>query len=85
MSLNIKSERVHALAREAAEALGTSQTSAVEQALVEMLERHRQAAAPDVRRRVTAILEDVDRLLGDDDRVALRRHDDLYDHRGLPA
>ena len=37
MSLNIKSERVHALAREAARITGRSQTSAVEEALTRLL------------------------------------------------
>jgi antitoxin VapB len=37
MSLNIKNERVHALARQAAELTGRSQTSAVELALKELL------------------------------------------------
>lgn len=37
MSLNIKSERVHALAREAARVTGKSQTGAVEEALTRLL------------------------------------------------
>ena len=37
MGLNIKNERVHELAREAARLIGTSQTSAIEQALEAML------------------------------------------------
>ncbi|WP_370289028.1 type II toxin-antitoxin system VapB family antitoxin [Nocardioides sp.] len=37
MSLNIKNERVHALAREAARITGKSQTSVIEEALVRLL------------------------------------------------
>lgn len=37
MSLNIKNERVHDLAREAARLTGQSQTSVIEQALRQML------------------------------------------------
>ena len=40
MSMNIKNERVHALARQAAQLTGRSQTSAVELALEELLRRH---------------------------------------------
>lgn len=86
MSLNIKSERVHALAREAAEQLGMSQTSVVEEALVQLLARHRSATQETVEARVRAILDDFDRRLTDQDRAAMRRHEEeLYDERGLPA
>ena len=40
MSLNIKNERVHELARQAAKATGRTQTGAVELALEELLRRH---------------------------------------------
>ena len=40
MGLNIKNERVHELAREAARVTGGSQTSAIEQALVALLREH---------------------------------------------
>ncbi|MGA8047616.1 MAG: type II toxin-antitoxin system VapB family antitoxin [Dermatophilaceae bacterium] len=40
MSLNIKNERVHALARQAAQLTGRSQTGAVELALEELLRSH---------------------------------------------
>lgn len=40
MALNIKNERVHALAREAARMTGGSQTSAIEQALELLLREH---------------------------------------------
>jgi len=85
MSMNIKSEHVHALAREAARVLDTSQTGAVEQALVELLERHRAAGAAGRRSRVDQVLGDLDARLSDADRVALRAHGELYDDLGLPA
>lgn len=40
MALNIKNERVHDLARQAARVIGGSQTSAIEQALVLFLREH---------------------------------------------
>lgn len=48
MSLNIKNERVHALARQAAQLTGRSQTSAVELALEQLLRSH--GVDPDNRR-----------------------------------
>jgi antitoxin VapB len=86
MSLNIKSERVHALAREAAQQLGMSQTSVVEEALVQLLARHRLDTHETVETRVRAILDDFDRHLTDVDRAAMRRDmEELYDEGGLPA
>jgi antitoxin VapB len=85
MSLNIKNPRVHALAREAARRFGMSQTSVIEEALVRMLATHDEASGAGRQARVEALLADVDRHLTDDQRAALRRHDDLYDGAGLPA
>jgi antitoxin VapB len=84
MALNIKNERVHELAREAAQRLGTSQTSAIEQALEELLARHRDEVAEEERwARVRRTLAEFDRLL---DGKPLMDHDDLYDKEtGLPA
>lgn len=90
MSLNIKNERVHALAREAARRTGKSQTSVIEEALVKLLadlgadpaaaERQRRLdIIRDVQLRVAALPEATgeDRILSDDD---------LYDPTtGLPA
>lgn len=88
MSLNIKNERVHELAREAAQVLGTTQTSAIEEAL-RLLLRER-GADPDESLR-TARLQ---RLLRMGERFrreeaggpsGVRRIDDLYDPAtGLP-
>lgn len=85
MSLNIKNERVHALAREAAARTGKSQTSVIEQALEELLERTRDQESGRLRR-----LEQVDRLLDDmHARIAasgpLMDINDLYDENGLPV
>lgn len=92
MSLNIKNEHVHALAREAARRAGTSQTSAIEKALEEYLSRlettdDRAAATGDVRRdRVDQVLADVDAIVTDADRRRLRElQESLYDDSGLPA
>ena len=88
MGLNIKNERVHDLAREAARVTGRSQTGAIEEALVRLLReydadpsRARTAAKVDlVRGVVAAYLADV----GDDDRE-ITRVEDLYDDTtGLP-
>lgn len=61
MSLNIKNERVHALARQAAELTGRSQTGAVELALEQLLRDHgidpddgRARIKVDLARRITA-------------------------------
>ncbi len=85
MSLNIKNPRVHELAREAAQRFGMSQTSVIEEALVRMLAAHHQASAEAVEASVHELLAKIDRQLSDEDRRALRGHDQLYDERGLPA
>ncbi|WP_159622784.1 type II toxin-antitoxin system VapB family antitoxin [Ruania rhizosphaerae] len=82
MSLNIKNERVHELAREAARRAGTSQTSAIEAALEQYLRSFDATTA-------AARSADLDFLLHD---VRTRLHaagaslstDDLYDDQGLP-
>jgi antitoxin VapB len=91
MSLNIKNERTHALVRRLADLTGTSQTSAVEDAvqrrLDEVLREQRDADDDQARRRarVDLILTDVRADLTDADRALLRGADaDLYDEAGLP-
>ncbi len=92
MSLNIKNDHVHSLAREAARRTGRTQTSVIETALEQFV------AALDVadgtaerelgrrRDRTARILAEVDGLLTDADREAIRQTmDDLYDDRGLPT
>lgn len=88
MGLNIKNERVHALAREAARLTGKSQTGAIEEALERLL------AAYDTdpsQLRARAKADVVHRLVADyvadpgDDRPAVSRVEDLFDpSTGLP-
>ena len=86
MGLNIKNERVCALAKEAAERFGMSQTSVIEEALRRMLT---EAKRPTPRQKmdvVYRILGEIDAVLTDDDREAMRRDmEELYDDQGLPA
>ncbi|MGL5818459.1 MAG: type II toxin-antitoxin system VapB family antitoxin [Phycicoccus sp.] len=88
MGLNIKNERVHALAREAARVTGKTQTSAIEEALEQLLRAH--GADPDASRRthkvdlvrsiVAAYAAEPRRADGE-----IRGADDLYDaETGLP-
>lgn len=83
MALNIKNERVHALAREAAHLTGKTQTSVIEQALEELLARHGdESAEADRHARVRRRLAEMHRLIGDE---PLMDHNDLYDDEtGLP-
>ncbi|MFL0460978.1 type II toxin-antitoxin system VapB family antitoxin [Kytococcus sedentarius] len=84
--MNIKNERVHALARRAAQMEGMSQTSVLERALEEFLARHeREGGGEDREARATQLVTQIrDGLdlpsggtLADD--LA-----DLYDAEGLP-
>lgn len=87
MAMNIKNERVHALARRAAAVTGGTQTSALEAALEEYLERHGgpASAAEDRLERASVLVGQIrDGLdLGTGaslaDEVA-----DLYDVHGVP-
>ncbi|MGV8850667.1 MAG: type II toxin-antitoxin system VapB family antitoxin [Propionibacteriaceae bacterium] len=85
MSLNIKNERVHQLARDAAQRTGLSQTSVIEEALLQYLRRlddEQQAK----RRRVDEILAVFDARLTDGDRAGMKAFmNDMYDDEtGLP-
>ncbi|MEV5000700.1 type II toxin-antitoxin system VapB family antitoxin [Nocardioides sp. LML1-1-1.1] len=90
MSLNIKNERVHALARQAARITGKSQTSAIEEALERLLAFYGlDPAEEDKRQRVDVIrtiaLEwhELPEAEGAD---RVRDEDDLYDPAtGLPV
>lgn len=90
MSLNIKNERVHALAREAARVTGKSQTGVIEEALEKLLaeygvdpveaERRRRL---DIIRRIQLEVADLPDAEGED---RIRSEDDLYDpETGLPV
>ncbi len=90
MSLNIKNERVHALAREAARVTGKTQTSVIEEALVKLLaeygvdpvEADRQRRM-DVMRQIALEWHSLPELEGAD---RIREVEDLYDDEtGLPA
>lgn len=88
MGLNIKNERVHALAREAARVTGKSQTSAIEEALELLLrERGLDPDGPSARRKVDAVRElaqDYRHDVGDAERVILSVEDLFDDATGLP-
>lgn len=87
MSLNIKNERVHAMARQAAEATGLTMTGAIERALEEML---RGLGSDPGRARVSARVDAVNRIVADyaadddDPEREIRTTADLYDEAGLP-
>lgn len=90
MSLNIKNERVHELARRAAAATGKSQTGAIEAALTRYLEAlgehpadaQRQAKADVLR----GLLAEIDAELAHTQPGAIGRVEDLYDEQtGLPG
>ena len=83
MSLNIKSDRVHKLAQEAARRTGRSQTRVVEEAL-ELLIEHLDQEAGSRHTLVLDLLDDFDRRTTAADRRLLTTGD-LYDETGLPA
>jgi antitoxin VapB len=87
MGLNIKNERVHELARQAARRTGTTQTSAIEAALVTYLASlDAPTQSEETQERLTSLLRRIDARLTDADRAAIRRDlENLYDDRGLPA
>jgi antitoxin VapB len=88
MGLNIKNQRVHDLARQAAQVTGKSQTGAIEEALERLLRAY-DADPGDVRARhkidvVTGVVREYAADPGDVDRV-IHRVEDLYDDlSGLP-
>lgn len=88
MGLNIKNERVHELAREAARVTGKSQTGAIEEALARLLEAYgadpagaRAARKVDVVRKLVADYQQDPGVIGEPSTV-----EELYDDRtGLPS
>jgi len=83
MSLNIKSEEAHRLARELARLTGESMTAAVTEAVRERLDRVRRGDAVGLANRLVAIGKDCAVRLKEPFRTA--DHGDLlYDERGLP-
>lgn len=87
MGLNIKNQRVHDLAREAARVTGKSQTGAIEEALMLLLQEHhvdpRQRQVERTVDQVRAIAQEYVRDPGRADRT-IHRVEDLYDDAGLP-
>lgn len=81
MGLNIKNERVHALARQAARVTGRSQTSAIELALERLLAEY--GADPAAQRtadKIDMVTTIVDAYIEDPGNpAAIRRPEDLYD------
>ena len=87
MSLNIKNERVHALAREAARVTGKTQTGAIEMALEELLAEHSVAEKADRQGRLDRLMAIGRRYRDDpgDPGGEIIEIDDLYDDEtGLP-
>ena len=81
MSLNIKNEEAHRLARRLARLTGESLTDAVTRALRERLERVE--AQSDLARQLLEIGRDCAGCLDERDRT-IAHGDLLYDERGLP-
>lgn len=83
MSLNIKNERVHELAREAAQLSGKSQTAVVQEALEDWLARHPDASGRTRIERAREIVADMQQRWrnGADPTFSV---DDLYGDDGLP-
>lgn len=89
MGLNIKNQRVHDLARRAAEVTGKTQTGAIEEALERLLAEH---DADPRRARIDRVVQAVQLIVAeqraDDDRPAnpaITAAEDLYDAvTGLP-
>lgn len=88
MGLNIKNERVHALAREAARVTGKSQTGAIEEALTRLLSEYgADPAAARTARKIDLVQRLVIEYREDPGSPAgPTSPDDLYDEQtGLPA
>ena len=85
MSLNIKNERVHALAREAARRTGRSQTSVIEDALLRLLADLEGPQEVDRRRASAEAIAGAFRARLSDADLERLTTDGLYDERGLPA
>jgi antitoxin VapB len=86
MSLNIKNEHVHELAREAARRTGKSQTSVIEEALERFLadlehERRKVGLKEDI----MAIVEDFQARLTPEDRERMNTEWLYDDETGLPV
>lgn len=88
MSLNIKNEKVHALARAAAELTGKTQTAVIEEALESYIAGHVGTAEEAARQhRLDLVFADIKRDMTDELRARMQQvEDSLYDaETGLPA
>jgi antitoxin VapB len=83
MSLNLKSDEAHRLARELADATGDSMTAAVIDAMRERLARLRRGSEDEFVRRILAIGRDCAAHLTEEERT-MDPDDLLYDENGLP-
>ena len=83
MSLNIKSEQSHRLARELAQLTGESMTAAVEKAVEERLERVRRDKKGNLAERLLKIGRECAPLWKEPYR-SMDHGDLLYDEKGLP-
>jgi antitoxin VapB len=88
MSLNIKNERVHLLAKEAARVTGKTQTGAIEEALERLLRDYgADPAEARARAKVDLVLKIAAQFRAESERLGLpsMTTDDLYDPvTGLP-
>jgi len=83
MSLNIKDEKTHRMARELARATGESMTAAVSEAIRERLERVRADSKQDMVGRIMKIAKECGPLWKEPYR-SIDHGDLLYDEKGLP-
>ena len=83
MSLNIKDEETHRLARELARITGESMTAAVNEAIRERLERVRGKSKEDLTERLMKIAKECGPLWKEPYR-SIEHGDLLYDEKGLP-
>ena len=83
MSLNIKDEKTHRMARELARATGESMTAAVSEAIRERLERVRADSKQDMVERIMKIAKECGPLWKEPCR-SIDHGDLLYDEKGLP-
>jgi antitoxin VapB len=83
VSLNIKDEKTHRMARELARATGESMTAAVSEAIRERLERVRADSRQDMVERIMKIAKECGPLWKEPYR-SIDHGDLLYDEKGLP-
>lgn len=87
MSLNIKNERVHELAREAARLTGKSQTAVIAEALEKYVAEVSGVGERAARRhRLDVVFAEIQATVTDADRAATKKvMDEMYDENGLPV